>query len=105
LYWFVLVQLQLLASLGFPDPAPVGAALRRHRGSQWEALGELQRLRLRPFRLRHQQGAEPGLDFNQPDQQALVRQILATFPVASWGRALLVATLGRELGLGLLGAP
>ncbi|KAM3654584.1 E3 ubiquitin-protein ligase RNF31, partial [Ammospiza maritima maritima] len=98
-------QLRLLSSLGFPDPAHTGAALRRHRGSQWEALAELQRLKLRPFRLRHQQGAEPGLDFNQPDQQALVRQILATLPVASWGRASLVAGLGRELGLALLGAP
>ncbi|CAN8173986.1 unnamed protein product, partial [Coccothraustes coccothraustes] len=98
-------QLRLLCSLGFPDPAPAGAALRRQGGSQWGALWELQRLRLRPFRLRQQQGAEPGLDFNQPDQQALVRQILATLPVASWGRALLVASLGRELGLGLLPAP
>ncbi|XP_041345784.1 E3 ubiquitin-protein ligase RNF31-like, partial [Pyrgilauda ruficollis] len=98
-------QLRLLASLGFPDPAPAAAALQRQRGSHWGALCELQRLRLRPFRLRQQQGAEPGLDFNQPDQQALVRQILATFPVASWGRALLVASLGRELGLGLLEAP
>ncbi|NXE71705.1 RNF31 ligase, partial [Calcarius ornatus] len=100
-----LVQLRLLSSLGFPDPSPAGAALRRHRGSQWEALVELQRLKLRPFRLRHQQGAEPGLDFNQPDQQALLRQILASLPVASWGRALLVAGLGRELGLGRLPAP
>ncbi|NWY94007.1 RNF31 ligase, partial [Loxia curvirostra] len=40
-------QLRLLSSLGFPDPAPAGAALQRHRGSQWEALCELQRLRLR----------------------------------------------------------
>ncbi|XP_059693510.1 E3 ubiquitin-protein ligase RNF31-like isoform X2 [Haemorhous mexicanus] len=98
-------QLRLLASLGFPEAAPVAAALQRQRGSHWGALCELQRLRLRPFRLRQQQGAEPGLDFNQPDQQALVRQILATLPVASWGRALLVASLGRELGLGLLPAP
>ncbi|NXR29186.1 RNF31 ligase, partial [Cinclus mexicanus] len=37
--------------------------------------------------------------------QALVRQILATLPVASWGRALLVATLGRELGLGVVADP
>ncbi|XP_068034497.1 E3 ubiquitin-protein ligase RNF31 [Anomalospiza imberbis] len=98
-------QLRLLSSLGFPEPAPAAAALQRQQGSLWGALQELQRLRLRPFRLRQQQGAEPGLDFNQPDQQALVRQILATCPVASWGRALLVASLGRELGLGLLAAP
>ncbi|NXR42798.1 RNF31 ligase, partial [Zosterops hypoxanthus] len=95
-YWS---QLQLLSSLGFPDPVPVSEALQRHRGSHWGALQELQALRLHPFRLRHQQGAGPGLDFNRPDQQALLRQILATLPVASWGRASLVASLGRELGL------
>ncbi|NWS65274.1 RNF31 ligase, partial [Chunga burmeisteri] len=32
--------------------------------------------------------------------QALVRRALATLGLASWGRAQLVATLGRELGLG-----
>ncbi|XP_053824621.1 E3 ubiquitin-protein ligase RNF31 [Vidua chalybeata] len=98
-------QLRLLSSLGFPEAGAAAAALQRQQGSHWGALRELQRLRLRPFRLRQQQGAEPAMDFNQPDQQALVRQILATCPVASWGRALLVASLGRELGLGLLAAP
>ncbi|XP_066065409.1 E3 ubiquitin-protein ligase RNF31-like isoform X3 [Chamaea fasciata] len=93
-------QLRLLASLGFPDPAPAGAELGRQQGDQWEALRQLQAPRLRPFLLRHSRGAGPGLDFNRPDQQALLRQILATLPVASWGRASLVATLGRELGLG-----
>ncbi|XP_037982426.1 E3 ubiquitin-protein ligase RNF31 [Motacilla alba alba] len=98
-------QLRLLSSLGFPEAAPAAAALRRQQGSHWGALCELQRIKLRPFRLRQQQGAEPGLDFDQADQQALVRQILASLPVASWGRASLVAGLGRELGLGLLPAP
>ncbi|NXA61448.1 RNF31 ligase, partial [Mohoua ochrocephala] len=98
-------QLQLLSTLGFPDRASASAALQRHRGSHWGALCELQRLRLRPFRLRHFRGEGPGLDFTRADQQALVRQILATLPVASWGRALLVASLGRELGLGLVADP
>ncbi|NXJ28805.1 RNF31 ligase, partial [Dicrurus megarhynchus] len=101
-YWW---QLQLLSTLGFPDPASAAGALQRQGGGHWGALCELQRLRLRPFRLRHFRGEEPGLDFNRADQQALVRQILATLPVASWGRALLVASLGRELGLGLVADP
>ncbi|NXH58632.1 RNF31 ligase, partial [Rhabdornis inornatus] len=102
LYWS---QLRLLSSLGFPDQASASAALHRNQGSHWGALRELQQLRLRPFRSRHFRGAEPGLDFNRADLQALVRQILATLPVASWGRALLVATLGRELGLGMVAHP
>ncbi|NWT09703.1 RNF31 ligase, partial [Vireo altiloquus] len=101
-YWF---QLQFLTSLGFPDRGSAARALQRHGGSHWGALRELQRDRLRPFLLRHFRGEEPGLDFNKADQQALVRQILATLPVASWGRALLVASLGRELGLGFVKHP
>ncbi|NXD46796.1 RNF31 ligase, partial [Copsychus sechellarum] len=97
-------QLRLLSSLGFPAQASA-QALHRHHGGHWGALRELQQRRLRPFLLRHFRGAEPGLDFNRPDLQALVRQILASLPVASWGRALLVATLGRELGLGAVADP
>ncbi|NWV84263.1 RNF31 ligase, partial [Dasyornis broadbenti] len=95
-------QLHLLATLGFPERASASAALQRQQGSLWGALCDLQGDRLRPFRLRHFRGAEPALDFGKQDQQALVRQILATLPVASWGRALLVSSLGRELGLGLV---
>ncbi|NXM92553.1 RNF31 ligase, partial [Oenanthe oenanthe] len=97
-------QLRLLSSLGFPAPVS-SQALQRHHGCHWGALRELQRLRLHPFHLRHFQGVEPGLDFNRTELQALVRQILASLPVASWGRALLVATLGRELGLGVVPHP
>ncbi|XP_068854560.1 E3 ubiquitin-protein ligase RNF31-like [Aphelocoma coerulescens] len=100
-YWSELVrtgpywsQLQLLSGLGFPERAAAAAALQRHGGGHWGALCELQGRRLRPLRLRHFRGEEPGLDFNRADQQALVRQILATLPVASWGRASLVAGLG-----------
>ncbi|NWY22886.1 RNF31 ligase, partial [Aphelocoma coerulescens] len=89
-YWS---QLQLLSGLGFPERAAAAAALQRHGGGHWGALCELQGRRLRPLRLRHFRGEEPGLDFNRADQQALVRQILATLPVASWGRASLVAGL------------
>ncbi|XP_058709170.1 E3 ubiquitin-protein ligase RNF31 isoform X2 [Poecile atricapillus] len=97
-------QLALLSRLGFPEVS-AAPALRRHGGDQWEAALELQRLKLRPFLLRHFRGEEPALDFNRDDQQALLRQILATLPVASWGRAWLVAGLGRELGLGRVESP
>ncbi|XP_032567909.1 E3 ubiquitin-protein ligase RNF31 [Chiroxiphia lanceolata] len=67
---------------------PVGGVLR-----------ELQRLWLRPF-LQHLWWPPGALDFECPDQQALIWQILATLDAASWGQALLVASLGCELGLG-----
>ncbi|NWU16893.1 RNF31 ligase, partial [Cephalopterus ornatus] len=94
-YWS---QLRALAALGFGQRPEAAAALQRHGGDRWGALRELQQPRLRPFlqRLWRPPGA---LDFECPDQQALVRRILATLDVASWGRALLVASLGRELGL------
>ncbi|XP_077646031.1 E3 ubiquitin-protein ligase RNF31 [Lonchura striata] len=76
-----------------PEVSDAAAQIRHFRGRLGGVLAALRG------------GAEPALDFQQADQQALVRQILATCPVASWGRALLVASLGRELGLGLLAAP
>ncbi|NXO00600.1 RNF31 ligase, partial [Rhinopomastus cyanomelas] len=91
-------QLRLLLTLGFGDPAESGAALFHNAGDQWGALRDLQRGRLQPF-LRRLWEPEPELDFDG-DQQPLVRRILATLGVASWGRALLVASLGQELGLG-----
>ncbi|NXS13239.1 RNF31 ligase, partial [Neodrepanis coruscans] len=91
-------QLRALSALGFPERSEAAPALQRNGGSLWGALKDLQRPRLCPFLLRLWRPPGP-LDFDYPDQQALVRRILATLDVASWGRALLVASLGRELGL------
>ncbi|NWR94480.1 RNF31 ligase, partial [Furnarius figulus] len=92
-------QLRALSALGFRERQEAAQALQRNGGDLWGALRDLQRPRLRPFlqRLWRPPGA---LDFDCPDQQMLVRRILATLDVASWGRALLVASLGHELGLG-----
>ncbi|XP_075346879.1 E3 ubiquitin-protein ligase RNF31 isoform X2 [Mycteria americana] len=93
-------QLRALAALGFPERGAAGAALYQNGGAVWGALGDLQRRRLQPFQRRVWQPQQPPLDFDCPDQQAVARRVLATLGVASWGRAQLVATLGRELGLG-----
>ncbi|XP_054667929.1 E3 ubiquitin-protein ligase RNF31 isoform X2 [Grus americana] len=93
-------QLRALAALGFEEREAAGAALYQNGGDVWGALGDLQRRRLEPFQRRLWEPQQPPLDFECPDQQALVRRVLATLGVASWGRAQLVATLGRELGLG-----
>ncbi|XP_074023751.1 E3 ubiquitin-protein ligase RNF31, partial [Numenius arquata] len=77
-----------------------GGALFQNGGDPWGALGDLQRGRLQPFLRRLWEPRQPPLDFQSPDQQAVVRRALATLGVASWGRAVLVASLGRELGLG-----
>ncbi|NXG16100.1 RNF31 ligase, partial [Grallaria varia] len=91
-------QLRALAALGFGQRQACARALHDNGGDLWGALRDLQRPLLGPFLRRLQQPPAP-LDFECPDQQALVRRILATLDVASWGRASLVASLGRELGL------
>ncbi|KAM9584622.1 LOW QUALITY PROTEIN: E3 ubiquitin-protein ligase RNF31 [Morphnus guianensis] len=93
-------QLRALAALGFGERGAAGAALYQNGGDVWGALGDLQRRRLEPFQRRVWDPQQPPLDFDCPDQQALVRRALATLGLASWGRAQLVVTLGRELGLG-----
>ncbi|KAM9258611.1 LOW QUALITY PROTEIN: E3 ubiquitin-protein ligase RNF31 [Morus bassanus] len=93
-------QLRALAALGFGERAEAAGALYQNGGDVWGALGDLQRRRLQPFLRRLWDPQQPPLDFDCPDQQAVVRRALATLGLASWGRAQLVATLGRELGLG-----
>ncbi|KAM6421642.1 LOW QUALITY PROTEIN: E3 ubiquitin-protein ligase RNF31 [Rhynochetos jubatus] len=93
-------QLRALAALGFAERGVAAAALYQNGGDVWGALGDLQRRRLEPFQRRLWDPQQPPLDFDCPDQQALVRRALAELGLASWGRAQLVATLGRELGLG-----
>ncbi|XP_074423989.1 E3 ubiquitin-protein ligase RNF31 [Larus michahellis] len=80
-----------------------GGALYQNGGDAWGALGDLQRRRLQPFLRRLWDPQQPPLDFPEPRPAgacAVVRRALATLGVASWGRAVLVASLGRELGLG-----
>ncbi|KAM9251664.1 LOW QUALITY PROTEIN: E3 ubiquitin-protein ligase RNF31 [Cariama cristata] len=93
-------QLRALAALGFGERGVAADALYQNGGAVWGAVGDLQRAGLEPFHRRLWEPQQPPLDFDCPDQQALVRRALATLGLASWGRAQLVATLGRELGLG-----
>ncbi|XP_066843518.1 E3 ubiquitin-protein ligase RNF31, partial [Anser cygnoides] len=90
-------QLRALAALGFPERAAAAAALSRGGGALGAALAQLQRPRLGGFARRLWEPCEPPLDFQCPDQQALVRRVLASLSLPSWGRAQLVAALGREL--------
>ncbi|KAM8985901.1 E3 ubiquitin-protein ligase RNF31 [Ara ararauna] len=93
-------QLRALASLGFPERLPSGRALFQAGGLLSPALAQLQAPRLRPFLQRLWEPRDPPMDFEQPNQHALVRRALAELGLASWGRAQLLVTLGRELGLG-----
>ncbi|XP_009076944.1 PREDICTED: E3 ubiquitin-protein ligase RNF31, partial [Acanthisitta chloris] len=89
-----IVRLAALSSLGFTGRPEAAQALQHNGGDLWGALRDLQRHRLRPFQQRLWLPQLPATG------GALVRRILATLSVASWGRALLVASLGHELGLG-----
>ncbi|XP_065520435.1 LOW QUALITY PROTEIN: E3 ubiquitin-protein ligase RNF31-like [Lathamus discolor] len=93
-------QLRALASLGFPERVRAGRALFQAGGLLSPALAQLQAPRLQPFLQRLWEPRTPPMDFEQPDQPALVRRALAELELASWGRAQLFVALGRELGLG-----
>ncbi|KAH1181993.1 hypothetical protein KIL84_009747 [Mauremys mutica] len=85
-----------LAALGFAERGPVLQALYQNGGDLWGALTELQRLQLEPFHRRMWEPAEPEIDFHAPDRQALLRRLLASLALPSWGRAELVLSLVRE---------
>uniref|UniRef100_A0A674JX97 RanBP2-type domain-containing protein n=1 Tax=Terrapene triunguis TaxID=2587831 RepID=A0A674JX97_9SAUR len=85
-----------LAALGFGERGPVLQALYQNGGDLWGALTELQRLQLEPFHRRMWEPAEPEIDFHTPDRQALLRRLLASLALPSWGRAELVLSLVRE---------
>ncbi|XP_065270615.1 E3 ubiquitin-protein ligase RNF31 [Emys orbicularis] len=85
-----------LAALGFGERGPVLQALYQNGGDLWGALTELQRLQLEPFHRRMWEPAEPEINFHAPDRQALLRRLLASLALPSWGRAELVLSLVRE---------
>ncbi|XP_077171709.1 E3 ubiquitin-protein ligase RNF31 isoform X2 [Paroedura picta] len=85
-----------LKALGFAERGPVLQALYQNKGDLWQALVQLQRQRLEPFHLRLWESEEPPLDFNSPDRQALLRRLLASLSLPSWGRAELVVSLMLE---------
>ncbi|XP_067389169.1 LOW QUALITY PROTEIN: E3 ubiquitin-protein ligase RNF31 [Emydura macquarii macquarii] len=89
-----------LAALGFGARGPVLRALYENGGDVWGALTELQRLQLEPFHRRLWDPAEPPIDFQVPDRQALLRRLLASLALPSWGRAELVLSLAQEQAAG-----
>ncbi|POI18917.1 hypothetical protein CIB84_017339, partial [Bambusicola thoracicus] len=116
-------QLRTLLSLGVPRSA-AEPALHQAGWSLSRALPEVQRRKLRPFLSRLWDHEEPPMDFSNGDQQVeggpgetaagrtpweavdgrfpfqvLARRALATLSLPSWGRAVLLVAMGRELGL------
>ncbi|XP_074838540.1 E3 ubiquitin-protein ligase RNF31 [Carettochelys insculpta] len=89
-------KVQELAALGFGARGPALQALYHNGGDLWGALRELQRGRLEPFHRRLWDPAEPPIDFHAPDRQALLRRLLASLALPSWGRAELVLALVLE---------
>ncbi|XP_054848465.1 E3 ubiquitin-protein ligase RNF31 isoform X2 [Eublepharis macularius] len=85
-----------LKVLGFAERGPVLQALYQNKGDVWQALVQLQRLRLEPFHQRLWETEEPPIDFQSPDRQALLRRLLASLSLPSWGRAELVVSLMLE---------
>uniref|UniRef100_A0A8C8RZU2 RBR-type E3 ubiquitin transferase n=1 Tax=Pelusios castaneus TaxID=367368 RepID=A0A8C8RZU2_9SAUR len=85
-----------LAALGFKVRGPVLGALYQNGGDVWGALTELQRQELEPFHRRLWDPVEPHIDLQAPNHQALLRRLLASLALPSWGRAELVLSLARE---------
>ncbi|XP_053114821.1 E3 ubiquitin-protein ligase RNF31 isoform X2 [Hemicordylus capensis] len=85
-----------LKALGFAERGPVLQALYQNNGDLWQALAQLQGLRLEPFRQRLWEDDEVPFDFHSPDRQALLRRLLASLSLPSWGRAELVVSLMLE---------
>ncbi|KAL8177181.1 UNVERIFIED_CONTAM: hypothetical protein K2H54_042948 [Gekko kuhli] len=89
-------KIRELKALGFAERGPVLQALYQNKGDLWQALVQLQRQRLEPFHQRLWESEEPPIDFHSPDRQALLRRLLASLSLPSWGRAELVVSLMLE---------
>ncbi|XP_058036293.1 E3 ubiquitin-protein ligase RNF31 isoform X3 [Ahaetulla prasina] len=85
-----------LKCLGFEERGPVLQALYENNGDLWRALVQLQRARLAPFHQRLWESEDPPVDFQSADRQALLRRLLASLSLPSWGRAELVVSLMLE---------
>ncbi|KAJ7313157.1 hypothetical protein JRQ81_004430 [Phrynocephalus forsythii] len=89
-------KIRELKALGFEDRGPVLEALYQNNGEVWRALVQLQRRLLEPFHRQLWAEEEPPIDFHSPDRQALLRRLLASLSLPSWGRAELVVSLMLE---------
>ncbi|XP_062994591.1 E3 ubiquitin-protein ligase RNF31 isoform X2 [Elgaria multicarinata webbii] len=91
-----MIRVRELKSLGFEERGPVLQALYQNQGDMWRALVQLQRQRLEPFHQRLWENEDPPIDFHGADRQALLRRLLASLSLPSWGRAELVVSLMLE---------
>nr|XP_020664984.1 E3 ubiquitin-protein ligase RNF31-like [Pogona vitticeps] len=89
-------KIQELKALGFEERGPVLEALYQNNGELWRALVPLQRRVLEPFHQQLWEEKEPPIDVHCPDRQALLRRLLASLSLPSWGRAELVVSLMLE---------
>lgn len=85
-----------IQSMGFKNKDEILESLYMNAGDVQKALTDLQRKLLEPFHTRMWNEQEPKINPNMPDRTRLLRQILATFGLPSWGRAELVLTFLQE---------
>ncbi|GCB82303.1 hypothetical protein scyTo_0022307, partial [Scyliorhinus torazame] len=85
-----------IRAMGFADQQEVLQALYMNGGDVNKAVIDLQRQLLEPFHTQIWQETEVGIQLDQPDKQRIVRQILATYNLPSWGRAEIVLSLMQE---------
>ncbi|XP_039193988.1 E3 ubiquitin-protein ligase RNF31 isoform X1 [Crotalus tigris] len=89
-------KVQELKSLGFEERGSVLQALYENNGDLWRTLVQLQQARLAPFHQRLWESEDPPVDFKCADRQALLRRLLASLSLPSWGRAELMVSLMLE---------
>ncbi|XP_043914761.1 E3 ubiquitin-protein ligase RNF31 isoform X2 [Protopterus annectens] len=85
-----------IQSMGFKNKDEILDSLYRNAGDVQKALTDLQGKLLEPFHTRMWNEHEPQIHSNMPDRARLLRRILGTFGLPSWGRAELVLTFLQE---------
>ncbi|XP_069796829.1 E3 ubiquitin-protein ligase RNF31-like isoform X2 [Narcine bancroftii] len=88
--------IQALMSMGFTDQEEGFKALYVNGGDVDKAVVDLQRRLLEPFHVRMWQEDEVSIQVDQPDKERVLRQLLATYSLPSWGRAEIVLSLMQE---------
>ncbi|KAL7977740.1 hypothetical protein Chor_009689, partial [Crotalus horridus] len=90
---------ELATQRGAEEPDERGSvlqALYENNGDLWRTLVQLQQARLAPFHQRLWESEDPPVDFQCADRQALLRRLLASLSLPSWGRAELMVSLMLE---------
>uniref|UniRef100_UPI00398E3CF7 E3 ubiquitin-protein ligase RNF31-like n=1 Tax=Pristiophorus japonicus TaxID=55135 RepID=UPI00398E3CF7 len=85
-----------IRAMGFANRYQVLQALYMNGGNVDKAIIDLQRHQLEPFHAQIWQEDEAPIQLGQADKQRVLRQILATYNLPSWGRAEIVLSLMQE---------